>query len=189
MFKAIFYFLSAVIYIFLIVEYIKLPLLKLLSAWPGALLEIISGLLFLPFIILIAYSYDAYDKRKQISEPKLYSVKVEPFTQLWAGDMPMWSAFWGYHTTVNIFSFFGSYAISRQLSVYSNRTLLMSFSMFIVFLGYLTLTTLGTWRSSNRYTGPRIWVVCTRIGLVFSTIFMVFFLLVALLGIKLFQQA
>jgi hypothetical protein len=171
MLKIIFYVASALAYTILFVEYAKAPIWKLLSEHPRLPVDLISWLFFVPTIIFGALALDAYKNPKKNHAPQLQAAQTGPFQKLWAGEMPMWHAFWGYHMPVTgFFAFVGNYAIARFGSEGSGRSVLVLVFFFIICLGYHILTISGTWRSSRRYTGSRIWAVLVRIGVIVSSI-------------------
>ncbi len=187
MLKATIYFVLVLAYAALdivFIEHLKtIPLVSLSNLAYQAIVAISS----IPLIILFDLSRQAFDKRKGVSQSKPQIERKHPLERILAGDIPMWSAFWGFHIPlIIIFSVFLSYVFFRYAIKHNNQIASFHIIPFIIVVFSLTLGIVGTWRSSKRYAGSELWIVLTRIGLILSSICAVISLMLAVVGISLF---
>jgi hypothetical protein len=170
MIKAILYAIAAVAYIGLYVEYVRTPLEQRLAELPQLAGNLITLLFLLPVIVLPLLAVHACRRALNPNQDPEVVWESTSFESLWAGRIPMWKAFWGWHipNTV-IVAITGSYAIPRFLGHSDNRSPLLLLIFVCGCLIYHALTILGTWRSSRHHAGPRAGVLLARTGLVLST--------------------
>lgn len=122
------------------------------------------ALVLVPMVTLLAFFKEALQNRAQ-NENQVDEKTMSRWELSWCGRLSLARSFWSAFVPCAIFTFFGAdYVSSRtsELGPYEAWWIWSALSSVIVLLG---LAILGVWRSGNRYTGKRYWVVLSRISM------------------------
>ncbi len=76
--------------------------------------------------------------------------------RLWRGELSLPVTFWA-------FGFVPNFVIGLLLAALSTRTSQLARGVTYLYLGYYALMVIAIWRSSERYTGPKVWRVLARV--------------------------
>ena len=100
-------------------------------------------------------------------------------TSFWQGKLKLWQSFWLVGGLIGII--IGQIIIFIEEKIFGNPSqnpFEFSFRAKILILIWVIYTTVGIWRSSERYEGLFLWKISTKIYIIInclSTIFLLFF--------------
>jgi hypothetical protein len=88
---------------------------------------------------------------------------MNPFARLWAGRVPLPITFWVFGFLVNVAMAFvlGALALSNPQTARALTYVYLVYYLFIV---------VAIWRSSERYTGPKVWAALARIMVILGVL-------------------
>ena len=85
--------------------------------------------------------------------------------RLWAGEVPLEQAFWGYAVVIGLLvNLVTSGAFLALLS--SDSHLVVLVLVYALPLPYNLLAVVAVWRSAQRYPGPKKWAQLAQVGTV-----------------------
>lgn len=184
--KIILYLLLTIVYAVLYTQYLKQLILNLTNELPMFLRSFVLSLSNMSVAFIPVFAIFKYKKMKEEQKNGLAESIYSDERRLWRGDLPLRSAFWGYQIPFSlIYSILGWYLAFRY-SDGSLRPLLFWIYAFGIIIHSISIT-IGTWRSSKHYLGSRNWILLARIGVIFSSAFILFALVIESLGIKIFK--
>lgn len=102
--------------------------------------------------------------------------------KLWRGEYSLVKSFWLFCILGGLFceflsGFFGGF-LSRFLGVQvarrSGSVAIFLMLVFLLYIAYLVISSVGTWRSSNNYNGPEAWKVLTKIYIVLNWLYIAY---------------
>jgi hypothetical protein len=82
--------------------------------------------------------------------------------RLWRGEVPLVQAYWLYGGLVNTLLAKLVAALARSVP----ELTLLWWAFWTLCMAYVVVTIVAIWRSSKRYTGPRIWATLARVSVV-----------------------
>jgi hypothetical protein len=173
--KAIFYFVSAICYVIFIKEFAEPFIMVFLGNSRAAHLIYLFLIALLPMIILMALSVTSYQDSRNKGKPEAQRETRNYNEQLWAGDIAMNFAFWGYYLTYTLFAVVVvPFALSKLLASPTTQEKFLLPIALIAVATFQVLAAMGVWRSSLRYGGRRLWAILTRIAVVSLLVLIVF---------------
>jgi len=181
--KQIAYVVIGIIYTILVGSYGKEPLLRLMVGIPKQTATFIFlGILLVPLLILMSLALEDEIKKNQSRE--------HWSKPLWAGDVPLLKAFFAYNLLGTLFII-----VMEQFLYFRLANVDLTWRNVVVILAavgstfwYQTISTVGTLRSSSKFSGSKIWVLIAKVGVVFTSIAIVIGFILALNGVNMFHE-
>jgi len=95
--------------------------------------------------------------RKKTKKNKSY------FHKFWDGELPLVQSYW-------VVAWLISLPVGFAIGFVA---LFVGFAMFAFFIPWYVFTTVGVWRSSDRYKGPKFWSVLAKLAMILAWISLV----------------
>ena len=101
--------------------------------------------------------------RKKLRKRKKLNKKRNFFQKFWDGDLSLPLSFW-------IFGFLMSIPVGLLIGVFAILIGAPDNVMFAFVLPWQVFIIVGIWRSSDKYKGPKVWAILTKIMMVLTAI-------------------
>ncbi|MFZ6675446.1 hypothetical protein [Undibacterium sp. Xuan67W] len=161
----------AILYGSVFENYVRDPIQRLAITYSDFFWQLCFYIGFSPLLILLALAANAFFETV-VDEPFKFgegNTKAQNLIALWRGEKTLLEAFWKYHVPYLFFSLFlGSFAFTRWLTMSLLEKAILGCILFIESLVFLTLSSVGSWRSAANYRGSNKFQSLGRFGIVSS---------------------